>query len=642
VCKLDAILRIADWAANNQTMIQHLLKKNIISYTNKSSIADLKKEITGLNMLSETRHIIDRFNTAQRELLKKALMKEDGISANKSDELKEWHKRLLAMNNLPQYKIDKLISTASALYSLEELKEHVENALQKSYDWNKEDMLAFLRNHAKDTDIVYDKDNLVVTRMHSFDSCRALCGGGRTGWCLTREQRYFNQYVSDEKGNKQYFVFDFSKKEDNNLAHIGITVNKERGITAAHCTNNNSLLGCGIADEKGKNVDLYKALSLANVPFKLFIKMKPLNIYKWNSKSILNFISDKEGKYALSYANDHVIVLNILCSEGAQEFCGHTYIPEKYMSPSTETKVYVIVNLDKHYDDTNSLICILIDKDKYGVGTVSGGVGNFNNNVNVEEELKEIGITVSDFYNREEIDHRILLHKLIDEGDEKGAIELIDKEGEDFDVNYVFSGVTPIFSAIQSKRMDVIMKLLKHPKLNTSTKDPFHTCILSCLIYEYKSSSEPSEEKDKKYEEAISYIINDERFDLNICDINNDTPLHVACEYPKYKWVAEKLIKSPRVNVNILSDLNTTPITNAIRRNNKEIMMLLGMRKDLLLRDYDHELAKANNIDLEKYIKPVDLGFAVKKPKPIKVDADFEMRASKLSKIFTQYFQNRE
>jgi hypothetical protein len=38
-----------------------------------------------------------------------------------------------------------------------------------------------------------------------------MCGNGRTGWCLTREERYFNQYVKEQRDATQYFVFDFSK-----------------------------------------------------------------------------------------------------------------------------------------------------------------------------------------------------------------------------------------------------------------------------------------------------------------------------------------------------------------------------------------------------------------------------------------------
>ena len=72
-----------------------------------------------------------------------------------------------------------------------------------------------------------------------------MCGGGLTGWCLTREESYFKRYVSDEA--KQYFLFDFSKKEDDILSHVGFTVNNNSGvITNAHATNNESIIDCGI------------------------------------------------------------------------------------------------------------------------------------------------------------------------------------------------------------------------------------------------------------------------------------------------------------------------------------------------------------------------------------------------------------
>lgn len=65
--------------------------------------------------------------------------------------------------------------------------------------------------------------------------------------------------------------------------------------------------------------------------------------------------------------------------------------------------------------------------------------------------LTSIGISTEEFVNREEINPCILLHKLIDEGDEKGAIDLINKNGETFDVNFIFHERAPIFQQLTTK-----------------------------------------------------------------------------------------------------------------------------------------------------------------------------------------------
>jgi hypothetical protein len=62
------------------------------------------------------------------------------------------------------------------------------------------------------------------------------------------------------------------------------------------------------------------------------------------------------------------------------------------------------------------------------------------------------------------VDASIQLHKLIDSGDEQGAINLINSE-KGIDVSYEYNQRIPAFSAINSNMYDLFEVIVNHPTL---------------------------------------------------------------------------------------------------------------------------------------------------------------------------------
>ena len=108
----------------------------------------------------------------------------------------------------------------------------------------------------------------------------------------------------------------------------------------------------------------------------------------------------------------------------------------------------------------------------------------------------------------------------------------------------------------------------------------------------------------EQIKKMINTILNSKSYDFNVQNINLDTALSVACEYPSRLWIVKHLIANPNVNVNVINDINCGALGNAIRKRNIAALELLGTRPDLVVREEDEELAKQHNIELAKYINP--------------------------------------
>lgn len=239
---------------------------------------------------------------------------------------------------------------------------------------------------------------------------------------------------------------------------------------------------------------------------------------------------------------------------------------------------------------------VRIDKPIYVEGTIEEGrlgdtyklnVSYVSNNI-VLKELEHEEKTL-------EIEFLIALHS----GKQQEAIELAQKHKE-LDVSFEYNNHTPIFSAFNGNMYDLFLTILEHPKFKADVEDGFGETLLESLMYLYTADGCTDEERaqTKKY---IDIVLKSNKIDFNQKDLNEDTAINVACQYPKLLWVAETLIPRENVDVNIINDFDYSPLTSAIDNNNLKALELLSKRKDIVVREIDVEKAKENNIDLSKY-----------------------------------------
>lgn len=85
-------------------------------------------------------------------------------------------------------------------------------------------------------DILSKDNNTVILKIDNFEQSSAI---GSASWCICSSATYFNSYTSNE--SKQYFIFDFNKEKSSNESLIGITLNKEGNLNAAHLKNDESI-----------------------------------------------------------------------------------------------------------------------------------------------------------------------------------------------------------------------------------------------------------------------------------------------------------------------------------------------------------------------------------------------------------------
>lgn len=600
----DELVEIKNWIDANQSSIVKLDKKNIVSYSSKSAIDQLKREMVGLDKINLIKDVISHFNTDQRKMLTDTVFTKDftPLEAFRDTNLNAWYELLSAFNKKPSNRKNKFYSTCSAVKNMDNLRKLIIDCLQETYEWNKEDLLAFVEHNAKDCEVIFDKDNVVILSVPSFDSSHKLCGSGRTQWCIARELDYFKRYVTNYDGKRtQYFLFDFNRKETDCFAHIGFTIEGSRGIVEAQTTNNYSM----ISDYRQGNETLNINKVLSNFGIKMSKFMKLNSKLEWTMESILKMVKNNPALYAIAFEKDGRIILSILNRKGLTDLATGTFMNADNFVIDKNYKAYVLLDLTIPFNEDRSMIAIQYQKDSYGTLSLTRMVDVFGADITKEGYLSKIGISSNDFLTREKIDPAILLHKLIDERDEVGAIKLIEQEGGELNVNLEFNHRTPIFSAINNKMFNLFDKLVNHPKFDTSIEDGFGETLLESLLFLHGSEEVISTESDNKLlEKMINSILNNKSFDLNALDLNNDTAFNVACEYPSQLFVVERMVRNKNVNVNVVNDFNCTALGNCIRNNNIEAMKLLGQRPDLVVRESDEKFAATFGVKLSDYIKP--------------------------------------
>ena len=597
---------IHDWAVKNQTMVKLLEKQNIVSYSSKAAIAQLFKEMKGLDNIALIKDTINHFNTEQRKMLNESILTKEfkALDGYSNATLKKWATIFEKFNRLPSDRKKKFFSNCSRLKNTNDLLSAITTALEETYQWNKEDFLAFLANNAPDCEVIHDNGSFVIVHVGSFKSSKLLCGNGHTSWCITQQDSYWKQYVGDHSNRDQYFFFDFSRKESDAFAHIGFTMENGRGFYCAQTCNNNSMTS-GYTQGNGERMSINQALENAGCKMNIFLRLNPLTNYKWDMESILQFIKARPSDFAIAFEKDGRLIVNVLTTAGTKSLFGHTLISNGNFIVDNNNKVYVLVDTNLKVNDDKSMIAMQYQKDQYGTLSLRRMSDPYNTDITKNGYLSKVGITTDTFINREAIDPRVLLHKLIDENDEMGALKLLEKEGKDFNVNYEFNQRVPIISAVNNKMYNLFEKIVSHPKFDSSIEDGFGETLLESLIYLYGSDEiSASKEEEKSLKRMIEAILKSETYDFNAKDLNSDTAINIACEYPKMLWIVKALASKKNVDINIVNDFECAALGDCIRNKNLEALKIIGQRPDVKVREADKKLAKSYNINLDEYIKP--------------------------------------
>lgn len=610
----DELEAIKAWADENSSLIKRLTKNgNIISYSSANDFKQLRNEMIGLSDISFVKNIISRFNTDQRKILTEAIRPDDfnGENCHKNATFNEWFELFGKFEKLSGNTKSKVIGRMSAVRNITEIKSLLNQALKEKYAWNKEDLLSFVANNTPKSTVIFNEGDVVILNVTSYNDSNTLCYG-RTSWCITSSDSQWKNYVGS-KGNQQYFFFDFSKPEKDELAHIGFTINKDNGFYAAHSTSDASLMNSGI-NYHGKYVNIQQALSQAGVGLGVFLKLRKTSNYKWDLGDVVAFVNAHEKEMAIAYNKDGRLIINVFNNTGLSALCSHTFIKCGNMPIDKSCKCYVLFDFNLKENDDKSIVAIYYKKDTYKIDTLNQMWDAYGTNLKDSKYLSSIGIATEAYLNREDVNPNILLHKLIDEGDDDGACALIDKE-KNIDVNYMFNDNRPVFRAIETKLHKTVGKIIANPKFDCNVDDGFGESLIQNLLFAYylDTTTKLNAKSSNNVKEMIETIIDSGKFDLNYIDDNDDTAVNIACCNENMLWLVKKLVSDKNVDINCVNDTGHTAFGEAIRHDNLKALEIVGQRPDIKLSDKDKDLAKKKGIDLSKYLKPTDSIFKEKK-----------------------------
>lgn len=610
--KLRDIEIIINWAKENRFLIPFLALKNIVAYKNAELIGELFHEMEGANKYNLVKSTFLMFNTEQRNLLIDSVIAPiaNASEAYKSKDLATWFTICAKIKNLSVRKRQNLINTASAIHQMDNTDDHIgllshlSSVLKERYSWNKAELLAYRLINTPNSKVVYDNSNIVIINVVSFQDSKSLCGSGRTGWCLTREASYFRQYVTD-RGSKQYFWFDFSLREDDELAHIGFTIDKTGNITNAHSTSNSNMLGDGIYYSKTR-VNITRVLDEHHVPMDTFINLYDLTHFSWDVESFLSYVS-KQKTFEVVYSKNNIVAIKSAYGNyNLGKLIDFSLVsPKAFMSNTS--KLLLLFDFNKPVQDTNSCLFIAYRKDEYECESAYSACNAYSATMpesSINDILRRKGIKRSEIETTSTINPDLALHKYINEANISKALELL-SETESINVNRSFKNSIPVFKAIGMTEVALYEAIINHPSFNSNELNQFNgTCLHSLLMSYGIETDETSKKHNEKIVKMIEASFKSNKFDINARDLNYDTILHIAVSQPCLHWLAAKLIKDFRVNINLINDIMETPFTRALRMKSMELIQLFGTRPDLVVSDEDTEIARKQGIDLGSVIKP--------------------------------------
>ena len=596
---LNVINAVKDFIDRFSAQIKDLELGNIVSYKTKAQVTKLLQEMNGIATISYLKTQFEKFNTEQKKMLIGRYFKDEITpeQAAKSSELKGLVNVFKSLELLPSVRRKTFWSNCSLIKNPEGIIQAVADCAKGDYIWDKDDLLYFLANtnETKDCKIIVDNGPVVVIKVPTYAASRILGGGGRTQWCICTEERYFRNYVLD-KGNDQYFLFDFSKNERQELAHVAFTIQKGVGICNAFSCTDKDILS-GTIESKGVKYNIFKALAEANVKMGSFISVQNTS-FSWNAEEFIKFVKKNTSKFALCYAKDNVVVLNVLTRDGLTMLLKHTFIKTDRLLIGENSKVYILFNFNVEESDEHSMCAVSYAVDIYGTYSSGDAYSIFGTTENIDEYTKAIGISKSDYLDKEDIEPNVLLHKYIDTKQEDKAVELL--ENEDVDVNFIFNERPPVFSAISNSMFKVYDKIVSNPNFNMNVQDGFGESLVEALVFQLDMCENDQAEHDFIVN-CIIKAIESPAFMPNVTDLNDDTLLNICCEDEDKNWVIERIISNPKLDVNLKNFFGLTPLMSAINSGNKHAIKLLSTRPDLTVSKEEVTLMKNEGLDPSEF-----------------------------------------
>lgn len=284
---------ILNWYELHGSLSNKLLNGTITAYNSKSKVDSLTNELNLIRRNKRANLVINSFNTSQKKLLKELELTEDVLLT------------FSRFNNLSTTKKINFIRKMSTIDDVNEIINQMKTLVKIQYEWNKESFMKFLTNNEDfKYNIIHDKDNIVLLLVNDFETIKHIAK--TTNWCISKNMQYWKNYMTSSL-NKQYVMYNFGLKEDDEYSIVGFTVSDNNRITHAHSFTNISLMN-GINSPIYHNINCI--IDTNNIQTLLVNNGIPMNgiydfsnkNYEWNKESFIKFLD-----YAVTSDNYDII-----------------------------------------------------------------------------------------------------------------------------------------------------------------------------------------------------------------------------------------------------------------------------------------------------------------------------------------------
>ena len=287
---------IIKWSQKYNQLVGKLSKGTITAYNSRDNINKLMNEIVSLRRGKRANDSINLFNTAQKKLLKNIDLNEKNIFI------------LNRFGRLSNMKKNNFVRKMSTVENVDDILQQMSFLSNVHFEWNKNSLMDYIKNAENiKCDIVFEQGNLVLVKVYTYDTIKLLAK--TTNWCISKNKRYWNDYVGYRDKAIQYVLFDFDKPEDHELSIIGFTSTKNVGITNAHSFSNNNLMGSFGTPYRQltsflqcDNKNIYSIIKGHKIPLGKLLEFENKH-YDWSLPSFMSFLNFcmTEDEYTIHY-----------------------------------------------------------------------------------------------------------------------------------------------------------------------------------------------------------------------------------------------------------------------------------------------------------------------------------------------------
>ena len=330
-----------------------LSKGSISSYNGIRDILMLEDETIKARRMKQANDVINTFNTAQKKMLKGIEMTKDITNI------------LSRFSRLSTSKRINFIQKMSSVEDVNEILHQLSLISNVHFKWNKDSLIEYIKNNdLLDCEIVHNNDNIVLIKVNTYDTVKYLAK--TTNWCISKNKSYWNNYINNHrKGSvQQYVIFDFNKKEDDELSIVGFTIQKNRGITHAHSFRNNSLMQGSYASKfitnwVSNSNNIYDILKSLMIDTSFYMNCESSE-YAWNMSSVVSHIGKCIGNdYNILMDTDTKLVIettngNIVHLTDTESFYDYNF-----------SKFIVFFDFEKDSGDVSRMLFALINSNSH-------------------------------------------------------------------------------------------------------------------------------------------------------------------------------------------------------------------------------------------------------------------------------------